>query len=104
MEIEDLGDVMAVRELSLTESSTDHKTVLVKLGMPRQFPDSSCYFVPFQITGIGSEKVRYVGGVDAVQAIQLSMETIGIYLNKLNHDVGGGLKWEGGDAGDFGFP
>lgn len=104
MEIKELGDVMAVRELSLSEGSTDQRAILVKLGMPRQFPDSSCYFVPFQITGIGTEKVRYVAGVDAFQALQLVMTTIGFYLNKLNYDVGGGLRWEGGDTGNLGFP
>lgn len=104
MKIEELGEVLAVRELSLSEGDADPKTVLVKLGMPRQFPDSSSYYVTFQITGIGSEKVRYAGGVDAIQAIQLAMKTIGVYLNKHNSDVGGGLRWEAGDDGDFGFP
>jgi hypothetical protein len=104
MKIEELGEVMAARELSLSEGDADPKTVMVRLGMPRQFPDSSSYYVPFQITGIGSEKIRYAGGVDAIQAIQLAMKTIGFYLNKHNDEVGGGLKWEAGDAGDFGFP
>jgi len=104
VEIKDLGDVMAVRELSLSEGGTDHRVVLVKLGMPRQLPDSTCYFVPFQITGVGSEKIRYEAGVDAFQAIQLAMQTLGVYLNKINQDVSGGLTWEGGDVGDLGFP
>lgn len=104
MKMEELGEVMAVRELSLSEGGADPKTVLVRLGRPRRFPDSTDYYAPFQITGAGSEKVICIGGVDAIQAIQLAMQTIGVYLNKLNHEAGGGLKWEAGDPGDFGFP
>jgi Domain of unknown function (DUF6968) len=99
MEINDLGDVIAVRELFLVEN---RRPVFVKLGKPRQFPDSSDYYVPFQITGAGSEKIRYAGGVDAIQALQLVMKMIGIYLDKINRNEGG-LKWEGGGANDFGF-
>jgi hypothetical protein len=103
MKIDDLSDVIALRRLSLVEGSTEHKIVLVKLGMPRPFPDSSGYYAPFQITGIGSEKIKYAGGVDAIQALQLAMRMIGFDLDALNNDVGGGLKWEGDDAGHLGF-
>ena len=103
MEKDDLGDVIAMRELSLVEGDAVPKTVLVKLGKPRQFPDASSYYVPFQITGIGSEKVRRAGGVDAIQAIQLAMKMIGATLDKLNQDVGGSIRWEAGGVGDLGF-
>jgi hypothetical protein len=103
MEIDSLGEVIAVRTLSFEEVGTGPETVLVKLGMPRQFSDSDDYYVPFQITGIGSEKIKYAGGVDAIQALQLAMKMIASYLNMLNTQAGGGLKWEGDDTGDLGF-
>jgi len=60
---------------------------------------------PYQILGTGDEKVRYAGGVDAVQALQLAMEKIGAELYfKLDRQLGGKLRWEAGQQGDLGFP
>jgi len=60
---------------------------------------------PYQILGIGDERVRCAGGVDAVQALQLAMEMIGSELYfKLNRQHDGKLRWEAGKEGDLGFP
>lgn len=101
--IDDIGDVIAERELLLSKGGSGARTVIVKLGMPRQFPDGTGYYAPFQVTGVGSEKVRYAGGIDAIQAIQLAMKMVGAYVSALTNE-GGDLRWEGGDNGDLGFP
>ena len=100
MKIDDIGEVVALRKLLLSEGDTANRTVIVKLGMPRQFPDATGYYAPFQVTGVGSVNVRYAGGIDA---IQLAMKMIGAYLSMLTNE-GGDLSWEGGDNGDLGFP
>jgi len=73
-----------------------------KVGHARQFPDATGYYAPFQVTGVGSVNVRYAGGIDAIQAIQLAMKMIGAYLSMLTNE-GGDLSWEGGDNG-ISFP
>src|ERR1051325_8632364 len=104
MKIDNIGEVIAVRKLLLSRGDAGNRTVVVKLGMPRQFPDSTDYYAPFQITGIGSGKLKYAGGVDAFQAIQLAMKMIGAYLSWATSEGLGDLSWEGGDKDDLGFP
>jgi hypothetical protein len=50
------------------------------------------------------EKIRYAGGIDAVQALQGVMKLIGADLFALNRDCGGCLKWIGDSSGSLGFP
>lgn len=77
--------------------------ITVKLGKPVQFDDGTGYYAPFQITGAGSQKIKYAGGVDAMQAIQLAMKMIGASLNALRDEESIELEWEAGDKGDLGF-
>ena len=65
MELENIGTLIAVRTLSIVG---DERQIVVKLGMPQQFPDTTDYYVRFQVTGIGSELVLSAGGIDACQA------------------------------------
>ena len=78
--------------------------VTVKLGKPVEFDDGTGYYAPFQITGLGPEQIKYAGGVDAIQAIQLAMKMIGASLNALRDEQSVELEWEAGDKGDLGFP
>jgi hypothetical protein len=102
--IYEVGDIIAIRRLYLTEDNGARKVVLINLRKPREFPDSSDYYVPFQITGIGSETVFCAGGIDAFQAVQQVMPIIGAQLSLLNESCGGRLVWEGNKEGDLGFP
>ena len=78
--------------------------ITVKLGKPVEFPEGSGYYAPFQITGTGSEKIKYAGGVDAIQALQLAMKMIGATLSALRDQQDVELSWEAGDHDDLGFP
>jgi Domain of unknown function (DUF6968) len=99
-----LGEVIATRQLDLIENDGTRSVVLVRLGAPMRFPDSSDFYAPFQITGLGAETILCVGGIDAFQAIQEVMSVIGAKLFALNESSGGRLKWEGDEAGKLGFP
>jgi len=48
--------------------------------------------------------VIVIGGVDAFQAMQLALKTIGVELDVINKDSGGRLEWVAGQEGDLGFP
>jgi len=103
MEINSLGEVIAERRLSMTSRDGQQVAITVKLGKPVEFPEGSGYYAPFQITGIGSEKIKYAGGVDAIQAIQLAMKMVAATLNALQDQQAVELSWEAGDEGDLGF-
>ena len=105
-QIKEIRDVVAERRLYL-EGQAD-LPIRVVLGKPQRGPggsDDDLILCPYQILGIGDEKVRSAGGVDPVQALQLAMGMIGSELYfKLNRQYGGKLRWEGGKDGDLGFP
>ncbi len=105
MRLETVGDVIAVRKLRLLDDSG--REIQVKLGKPQpssDLPGVEEYFCPFQITGAGDEQVRYAAGVDAFQAIQLTLKLIGSELLRLNKKLDGNLHWECDESGGFGFP
>jgi len=102
MNLNNIGEIIALRKLYLTGEKD--KTIAVSIGKPQQFPDSQDYYCPFQITGIGSEKIKYAGGVDAIQAIQLAFDMIGVDLYVLNKENNGRIRWEADRKGSLGFP
>jgi hypothetical protein len=101
MKLTDVGEVIAERKLSLAGDPASDISVLI--GKPQPFEDGSGYYCPYQITGIDSAKVRWIGGVDAVQALE---ETLSVILPAVLADLHKrhpGLQWEQGAPGDFGF-
>jgi hypothetical protein len=103
MYLDELGEIIAVRELYIVEERETDRKIRVTIGKPQPFPDSG-YYCPFQIAGIGGEEIKYAAGVDAVQSLQLVMLIIGATLNFLSGQGRGRLRWEGGSEGDLGFP
>jgi len=101
MKLTKVGKIFATRELTLSGRAK----VTVAIGKPRKFRGGIDYYCPFQITGMGDEKVRYTGGADAVQALQLALVLIGVQLQSSEEARAGKLSWDGGRRrGDFGFP
>src|SRR5687767_13547452 len=101
MELSDVGEVIAERRLTLEGDPASE--VCVRIGKPVNFPDSTDYLAAYQITGIGSEKVKYAAGIDALQSLQLVLRMIGYDLKILNNSVNHGLRWEGDEHGFLGF-
>jgi hypothetical protein len=103
MKLKDVGEIIAVRKLFF-EDVPGKKEVLVIFGKPLKYKETSDYYCPVQIKGIGSEKVEYAVGIDSVQAIQLAFRWAGAILSHLNQNIGGKLRWEGGEQDSLGFP
>jgi hypothetical protein len=100
MKLKSLEAIIAVRELDLEGGG--HVTVLI--GKPEKFPDSEDYYCPYQIVGIKRSSIRYAGGVDAVQALDLALKMIGADLYTADEAKSGALSWRGGSGeGDLGF-
>lgn len=72
------------------------RRVHVKIWAPAR--DGRDWRCRFQITGIGDDSVRSIGGVDSVQALQLALHGVAHYLKPHRRS----LKWLF-DAGDLGF-
>ncbi|MEP6962893.1 MAG: hypothetical protein ABI995_12495 [Acidobacteriota bacterium] len=94
MELDSVGTIVATRELLLHGVSK----VTVHLGMPQPFPDDppGSFYCPFQILGIGDEKVYFAGGADTFQALYLAMKMIGIHLYTSKEWTDGELTLDAG--------
>jgi hypothetical protein len=104
MKLDDVGETIAMRKLTLLLDDGPPSEVLVLLGKPKQSPGYPDYYCPYQIKGAGDEKVRYRCGIDTFQALQLAIRALGVELEILNKDLGGKLEWEGDEMGWLGFP
>ena len=98
----ELGQVIAERRLRLSDSPG--REVWVRLGLPRPFPDAPFgdYYCPYQIVGIGDERVRHAGGVDGLQALELALLVLPTELNVLRRTFPG-LGWDDGPDGQYAF-
>jgi hypothetical protein len=100
MELDDVGEIVASRKIELL-SEPGSKEVLVRLGKPQPFPDSSGFFCPIQVVGAGDEKVRYAGGLDEIQSLQLALRMASVLLETLDPKIRARLRWNGSQ--DLGF-
>ena len=99
----ELGVVIAERSLEIP--GHPELDIRVKIGVPQHFPDDpeeTDFYCPYQITGIGSEKVRYMGGVDSMQALILAIKILPVHLDLLRRDYPG-LCWLNLPAGQYGI-
>lgn len=98
----ELGPVIAERQLRVLERPD--LEVCVRLGAPRPFPDDplSNYYCPYQVIGVGDAKVRYAGGVDSLQALELALHLLPTELDRLRQECPG-LGWLDAPNGDYGF-
>ncbi len=99
MKLESVGEVIATRELDIADSRAK---VIVGIGAPKKFPDSSDYYCPYEIRGLGNDKIRYAGGIDGIQALLLALQMVGAELYTSEEGKAGTLIWVG--QHDLGFP
>lgn len=91
-----LGTPIAERVLF---SSKNQSKIFVRIGLPQE-TEHGDFLTPYQIIGMGDEKVRAAAGLDAVQSLQLVFRMIGADLASAS--IFEELKWS--DADDCGFP
>lgn len=105
MNLKNIGDIIATRILRLKDENEEHeREIHIRIGKPLPFQDSPDFYCPYQIIGVGSEKIKYAGGIDAIQAIQLALDRIGAELYNSKEAQSDQLRWEGDEKGDLGFP
>ncbi|HLY06056.1 MAG TPA: hypothetical protein VKR31_09935 [Rhizomicrobium sp.] len=101
MKLDDLGEVIAMRELTLD----GNRKVEVRIGKPQRSPHRDEWFCPQQISGIRSGRVKHMTGGDSVQALVLTLSMVGAELYCSEEYEAGRLTWDWGAVkGDLGFP
>lgn len=103
--VQQLEDVIAERTLEAGKPGTDGaKEIRVRLGRPFSDPDpEGDWICPVQILGLGDEEIANVYGIDAIQALTLALQKVGIDLAAATRS-GLELRWlEGSDLG-FSLP
>ena len=73
MDFDTVGEIIATRRLYLIDEENVRRTVSVLVGKFQPSPDSSVYFCPFQIIGIGSHNTDLAEGTDSVQLFPCSL-------------------------------
>ena len=104
MDLTNLGQIIAERKFVLRSDSGTKHEILVLLGKPQQFSDSTDYYCPCQIKGVGSERIKHFAGVDAFQALDCTLHALGAELQYLNHEANGMISWDADKTGSLGFP
>lgn len=99
-----LGEVIAERRLLLAAAGRPARAVVVQLARPvavvgESVGDDCCCAVQVTIDG-DPGPVYAIGGVDAMQALQLAWAFADGQLSLLARDPGGTLLWPGGDHYD----
>jgi hypothetical protein len=101
MKLENVGVVIATRQLTLDET----QKVQVLIGKPEPLPDREDWYCPQQIVGIRSGRVKYATGVDAAQALVLALTMVGAELYCSAEYEAGPLSWDcGAVKDDLGSP
>jgi hypothetical protein len=71
-----LGRAVAVRRLRVPRHPG--QVVTIRIGVPRRLGGGWDWGCPVEISGMGAPRLRYVFGIDAFQALQLSFDYIAI--------------------------
>jgi hypothetical protein len=92
----ELGQIIATRTLT----NNAGQLIFVHIGLPRRFDEDEGWYAPYQVIGIGDERVRFAGGVDAIQSIILALSMLRSYFIAINTSINN-IQWDG--QTDLGF-
>jgi hypothetical protein len=97
-----VDNIIVTRELDLNGSGK----VKIVIGLPFAVSEAKEEFwCRYQITGVGGEQIRHGIGVDAFQALCLTLYKISSDLYFSREYQRGDLRWEGGmTIADLGLP
>lgn len=101
MDFDQRFEIIAERRLLSRENSKTE--IFVRIGKPCLQENNRDYFCPWHVSGLGDGRVRRAEGVDGVQALQLALRMISIYLQSIRETKEGLIYWEGEQKGDLGF-
>jgi hypothetical protein len=69
----DLGNVIASRTVRWVPDEGAGGDVSILIGTPQNSAEFGDVIVPFQVRGLGRERVKFAAGVDGIQAFLLTL-------------------------------
>ena len=75
-EIKEIGVVIASREMTLRFDDGKKEKLTLKVGMPFEFGENYDWCCPYELCSETSKRLRGMFGIDALQALQLTMKTL----------------------------
>jgi hypothetical protein len=98
-----MDEIIAERQLSLITENGEVRNIVVRIGKPEPDPNQGNFSCEYRISGIEKDRAERVYGLDAFQALQLTLWFISTTLNHYQQEANGRIYWqEPGD--DMGFP
>lgn len=98
-----LGEVIAERYFEAQEEDGSRREVVLRIGTPAPDPQAGGdWCCPYQIIGLGSDKVSPAYGVDSVQALWFGLQKAGLDLRHYQRTQKSRLLWLGEE--DLGLP
>ncbi|MGH9383732.1 MAG: DUF6968 family protein [Vicinamibacterales bacterium] len=87
----ELGEVIAERRLTFQANAGWARETHVRIGRPAPDPSDRdrTWVCPYQVAGLGHDRVMGIFGADAMQALLLAVHTIPVELDALSRDLAG---------------
>lgn len=98
-----LGHVIATRVVRWVPFQGDITDVSILLGTPQNSDEFGAVIMPFQIVGLGRERVKFGAGTDGIQAFLLTLRMIRTDLEFLQDQLNGRLIWLDDESGSCGL-
>jgi hypothetical protein len=92
--------IIATRTLKLRSATRDIE-IPVRIFAPEQ--EAASWSCKFEVDWPDGMLTLAVGGVDAVQSLELALKMIGAHIYASDHHASGNLMWEAPGKG-YGFP
>ena len=97
-----LQEVVAEREVTFTRSDGSSEVVTVRIGKPVQGESPDEWKCAYQLAGFGRVQSGHMMGVDSVQSLLLTLQTILPELDHVAKREGAAFSWL--EIPDAGFP
>ena len=92
-EIENVGKIIASRELIFVSSDGSKEEAFLRVGMPYEYTKSLDWCCPYELGTASEKKIFGMIGIDALQALELTMKTLSVEIE----------HWERKKKGKFHF-
>lgn len=92
-DIKELGTVIASREMEFIFDDGRKEKAFLKVGMPFEYGEGLDWCCPYELSTESGKKLFGMFGIDALQALELTMKTLGVEIE----------HWERTKKGKFHF-
>lgn len=92
-DIKELGTVIASREMEFIFEDGRKEKAFLKVGMPFEYGEGLDWCCPYELSTESTKKLFGMFGIDALQALELTMKTLSVEIE----------HWERTKKGKFHF-